>query len=128
MIQDLMDLTPATSLVPLSSDIQHRGSLSDQSNLTCFIMPIPFSVIIQGMHKMCAECEGHLCACRPVINHHSSETRFVFPQSLRQLKVGLRIKLFLWERGLSNARLYGFVLAVCHSAPYGNITGHTHSL
>lgn len=37
-----MDLTPATSLVVLSSDIQHRGSLSDKSNLTCFIMPIPF--------------------------------------------------------------------------------------
>lgn len=48
MIQGLMDLTPATSLVLLSSDIQHRGSLSDKSNWTCFIMPIPFAVIIRG--------------------------------------------------------------------------------
>ncbi len=44
---------------------------------------------------MCAECEGQLC---PVTNHHWSETGFVFPPSLRQLKERTQIKLSFYGK------------------------------
>ena len=99
--------------------------------------PVPFSRGCAGVwfyavleNRMCAECEGQLCACRPLVRHHRPEMGFVFPSEPQAAQsVDPDQTVFLWKRGLRDTRLHGFLSAVCqsecHSALCSSITGHS---
>lgn len=93
-------------------------------------MPIPFFSAHGGVSSMqswateCVQTGRHLCACRAVINHHWAETRCFSSEPEATYSVDKTASL--WKTALRNARLHGFLSAVCATV-HSNITGQTHT-